>query len=141
MRLRYAIGGLALVALLALPAGASAKAAHGSDQVTGLAAQQCGQERSDIGKRAFRRKYGVKRTMQSCVRRTEPQVSAAVPTATSDCQDELAAETPADFIDEYGDDASTPLADAMTECVAEDVDQILNPDAYVEDPTDNVTGA
>jgi hypothetical protein len=136
VRIRFAIGVVAALALLALPAAASANGGQGNPQVTGLAAQQCAQERSDIGKRAFRKKYGAKRTMRSCVRRTQPQVSAVVPAANTDCQDELASETPADFIDEYGDDPSTPLADAMAECIAEDVDQILNPQDYVDDGTD-----
>ena len=137
MRLRYAIGGIAVAALIALPAGASASQGQGAGQVTGLAGQQCAQEKSDIGKRAFRKKYGERHTMRNCLKRTTPHVAAAVPTASSDCTDELAQLGQLDFIDEYGDDPSTPLADAMDECVAEDVDQILNPDNYVDDGTDD----
>lgn len=138
VKLRYAIGGIAAVALIALPAGASAQGPQGNGQTTGIAAQQCAQERSDIGKKAFRKKYGARHTMRTCARRTVPQVSTAVNTATGDCQDELAQIGTADFIDEYGDDASTPLADAMDECIAEDTDQILNPQDYVDDGTDSV---
>jgi hypothetical protein len=138
VKVRYAIGGIAAAALIALPASASASQGN-SGQVNGLAAQQCAQEKSDIGNKAFRKKYGAKHTMRSCARRTVPQVVSAVNTAGGDCQDELDQIGLADFIDEYGDDASTPVADAMDECVAEDADQILNPDDYVDDGTDDGT--
>jgi hypothetical protein len=134
VRVRYAIGGIAAAALIALPAGAAAKQ---GGQVEGLAALQCNQERADIGKRAFRRKYGDKHTMRSCAKRTRPQVNTAMGTAAGDCQDELDQNGAADFIDYYGDDATDSIDNAMEECVAEDVDQILNPDDYVDDTGDD----
>jgi hypothetical protein len=133
VRVRYAIGGIAAVALIALPAGAAAKP---GGQVESLAAQQCNQERADIGKRAFHRKYGDKHSMRSCAKRTRPQVTAALGTAAGDCQDELDQSSAAEFIDDYGDDATDSIDSAMNECVAEDVDLILNPDDYVDDPGD-----
>jgi hypothetical protein len=133
VRVRYAIGGIAAVALIALPAGAAAKQ---GGQVESLAAQQCNQERADIGKRAFHRKYGDKHSMRSCAKRTRPQVTAALGTAAGDCQDELDQSSAAEFIDDYGDDATDSIDSAMNECVAEDVDLILNPDDYVDDPGD-----
>ena len=39
----------------------------------------------------------------------------------------------AQFIDDYGEDTTDTVDDAMGECVAEDADQILNPDDYVDD--------
>ncbi len=45
MKLRYAIGGIAAAALLALPAGA---AASQGGQVTSLTAQQCAQEKAGM---------------------------------------------------------------------------------------------
>src|SRR5439155_23276360 len=87
VRVRYAIGGMIAAALIALPAGAAAKQQGG--QVEGLAAQQCAQEKADIGKKAFRKRYGVKRSMRACTRRVRPQVVAAAGTATQDCQAEL----------------------------------------------------
>jgi hypothetical protein len=130
VRVRYAIGGIAAAALIALPAGAAAKQ---GGQVEGLAALQCNQERADLGKRAFRRKYGDKHTTRSCVKRTRPQVAAAMATAAGDCQDELNENGAAEFIDDYGFDPTDSIDSAMDECVAEDVDLILNPDDYVED--------
>jgi hypothetical protein len=130
VKLRFAIGGIAAAALIALPANATASA---GGQVIGLTAQQCSQERADLGKKAFRKRYGAKHTMRSCVKRTHQQVLAAVATANSDCQDELTGIGTADFIDEYGDDETDSLDNAMTECIAEDIDATLNPDNSVDD--------
>ena len=82
VRVRYAIGGIAAAALIALPASASAShGGNGGGQVNGLAAQQCAQEKANIG--------------------------------------------------------TDSVQSAMDECVAEDVDQILNPDDYVDDTGDD----
>ncbi len=134
MKLRYAIGGIAAAAALALPAGAAASA---GGQVTSLAAQQCAQERAAIGKKTFRKRYGAKHAMRSCAKKAKAQVAAAVNTANSDCQDELAEIGVADFLDEYGEDVTNALDNSMAECVAEDVDQILNPDDYGDDGEDD----
>ena len=74
--------------------------------------------------------------MRVCAKRTRPQVADALVTAGSDCKDELAQIGPADFIDEYADDPAD-LSGAMDECVAEDVDQILNPQAHTDDGSDD----
>jgi hypothetical protein len=134
VKLRYAIGGIAAAALIALPANA---AASGGGQVIGLTAQQCSQERADLGKKAFRKRYGAKHTMRACAKRTRAQVVAAVATANTNCEDELAEIGTADFIDEYGDDPTDSLDNSMEECIAEDVDQTLNPDDYVDDGSDD----
>ena len=139
MRRRYASGGIFVAAitagLLLIPAGAVA--AQGGP-VNSLAGQQCAQERATMGKKAFRKKYGAKRTMKSCMKHTRPQVAAALPSANNDCQAELADIGTTEFIDEYGEDETSSLDDAMTECVAEDVDVILNPDEG-DDSTDDGT--
>jgi hypothetical protein len=134
VKIRYAIGGILVAGLLALPAS---PAAGQGTQVATLAAQQCVQERAAIGRRAFRKKYGAKHTVRSCVRRNRARVSKAVATAGADCQAELSDLGQVDFIDEYGDDPTDSLDSVMEECVAEDVDEILNPDASVEDPSDD----
>jgi hypothetical protein len=134
VKVRYAIGGIAAAALLALPAGA---AASQGGQVASLSAQQCNQERADVGKKAFRKRYGAKHTMRACVKRTRPQVVAAVGTASSDCQEELAQSGVTEFIDDYGEDATDTLDNAMAECLAEDADEILNPEDYVDDTGDD----
>jgi hypothetical protein len=137
VKLRYAIGGIVAAALIALPAGA---AATPGGQVSSLTAQQCNQERAEIGKKAFRKRYGAKHAMRSCASRSRPQVVAAVGTANQDCQEELAEIGAADFIDEYGDeDATDPVGDAMTECIAEDVDELLHPEDYADDGSDEGT--
>jgi hypothetical protein len=129
VRVRYAIGGIVAAALLALPAGA---AAVQGGQVNSLAAQQCNQERADIGKKAFRKRYGAKHTMRNCAKKTRPHVAAALDTASSDCQAELAESGLAEFIDDYGEDATDTRENAMAECIAENADQLLNPGDYEE---------
>jgi hypothetical protein len=130
VKLRYAIGGIAIALLLALPAGATAK--QGSGPLDQLTAQQCSFERTTVGKKAFRKKYGAKHTMRNCVRRNRAQVSSAAQSAAQDCQSELAGEGPEMFIDEYGDEPTDTLDYAMAECISEGIDEILNPD-----PTDD----
>jgi hypothetical protein len=121
--------------LLAFPAGA---AATGGGQVQSLAAQQCKQERSDVGKRAFRKKYGAKHTMRTCIKRTRPQVASTLPAASASCQQELTDSGLTEFLDDYLDDDVGTIDDAMAECVAETVDEILNPDdSAADDGTDD----
>jgi hypothetical protein len=133
VKLRYAIGGIAAAALLVLPAGS---AASGGGQVTSLTAQQCAQERAAIGKKSFRKRYGAKHSMRASAKKNKAQVAVVLGTANSDCQDELAEIGAADFIDEYGADETDTLDNAMAECVAEDTDQMLNPDDYGDDGSD-----
>jgi hypothetical protein len=138
VRARYAIGGILVAGLLALPAS---PAAGQGGQVATLAAQQCAKERSSIGKRAFRKRYGAKHTMRSCAKRNRARVASALATAAQDCQAELADLGQADFIDEYGDEPTDSVDYAMSECVAEDIDEILNPEDYVDDGEDDDTDA
>jgi hypothetical protein len=122
--------------LLALPAGAAAKGSGSikqGGQVNGVAAQQCAQERSDLGKRAFRKKYGAKHAMRTCVKRHRAQVASVLPTASDACQQELAQTGPLDFLDLYGEDATDSLESALSECVAEAVDELLHPEDYGDD--------
>jgi hypothetical protein len=119
--------------LLALPGGAAAKQ---GGPVSSLAAQQCAQERTDIGKRAFRKRYGAKHTMRTCLKRNRGKVASAVNTAAQDCEQELAQVGADEFILDYAFDEDT-VENAMSECVADSVDELLNPDDYVDDGTDD----
>ncbi|HEY6654181.1 MAG TPA: hypothetical protein VI028_08645 [Solirubrobacterales bacterium] len=121
-----------MAALLALPASAAA----GQGQVATLAGQQCARERAEVGKRVFRKRYGQKHTMRVCAKRHRARVSAAVGSASQDCQGDLADFGETDFIDLYGDEPTDSLDYAMAECVAEGVEEILNSDDDVEDDTD-----
>jgi hypothetical protein len=133
VRVRYAIGGILVAGLFAFSAGPAA--AQGG-QVASLAHQQCAQERADIGKRAFRKRYGAKHTVRACAKRHRSQVATALATAAEDCQAELSDIGPGDFVDEWGDEPTDSVDYAMSECVAEDVDEILNPQDYVDDEDD-----
>jgi hypothetical protein len=135
MKGRYAIGGIVAVVLLAMPCGVAA--AQGGGQAASLAAQQCKQERAEIGKKAFRKRYGAKHGMRSCSKRMRPQVTAALSTAGSDCQAELAQIGLTQFILEYGEDLTDTLDVVMAECIAEDVDGILNPGDDEDDEGDD----
>jgi hypothetical protein len=126
---RYAIGGTIAALLLALPVMAVAK--QGGPVAT-VAAQQCAQERVDLGKKAFHRRYGEKHTMRNCIRRTRPKVSAAVASATENCQQELAQSGAAQFILDYAWDE-----DAMSECMDLTLDDLLAPDDSGDDESDD----
>jgi hypothetical protein len=130
VRAGYAIGGMIAAFLLALPLSAEAQ---GGGQVQRLAAQQCKQERTISGKRAFRKKYGPKHTMRTCIKRTRPHVGSVLDPAVQQCQAELAESGPTEFLDDYLDDDVGSVDDAMVECVAETVDELLTPDDYVDD--------
>jgi hypothetical protein len=90
--------------------------------------------RAQIGKKAFRKKYGAKHPMRTCIKRNFTQVADAAGTAGESCQTELSLEGVLEFVGTYGDDPTDSLEYAMAECVAEAVDEILNPDTGVEDP-------
>jgi hypothetical protein len=120
------------VALLAVP-GAAAAADGGP--VASVAGQQCAQERSSVGKRAFRKRYGAKHAMRSCIRRNRGKAAQALGSATQDCRQQLAQEGPDEFIFDWAWDADT-LDDAMSECIADGIDTILNPGDDSDDETD-----
>jgi hypothetical protein len=133
VRARYAIGGILVAAVFALPASA---AGGQGGQVATLAGRQCAQERAEVGRRVFRKHYGQKHAMRVCAKRHRARVSAAVGSASQDCQADLVDFGETDFIDLYGDEPNDSLDYAMAECVAEGVDEILNSDDDVEDDTD-----
>ena len=106
---------LAVAALLALPAVAPARqSGAGVDRV---AAQQCAKERQDIGRNAFRKKYGGRQGMRNCIRRSRGPARSALQQAQAACQAELSQMGTDAFNDEYGTDDTG--SDAFDECVAE----------------------
>jgi hypothetical protein len=110
---RYLLAALAAALLLVLSASAAAKA--GGKPVDRLAAQACAKERQQIGKAAFRKKYGERATARACVRRTRGRVKAALRDASAECLAELAEIGPAEFAEDYGSDETG--SDAFAECV------------------------
>lgn len=133
MKVRYAIGGILVAALLALPAGAAARQ---GGPVSAVAAQHCAQERASIGKRAFRKRYGARHTMRNCIKRSRPKAASVLASATQTCQQQLAQSGPEQFILDYAFDEDT-VENAMSECVADTVDALLYPgDAEDDDPDD-----
>jgi len=130
VKVRYAIGGIAAAALLALPAGAAASQG-GQAQQPGRAAVRAGAggHRQEGLSQALRRQARDAGLLEE----GQGQAVAVLGTASSDCQTELAEIGVADFIDEFGADATDTLENAMAECVAEDTAQILDPGDYGED--------
>jgi hypothetical protein len=122
-----------VAALIAFPGNAAAKPAG---QVATVAGQQCAQERVDIGKRAFRKRYGARHTMRNCVRRNRGKAVTALTSATNECEQELAQIGPDEFILDYAFDEDT-VENAMSECVADSVDAALNPDDSSDDGSDD----
>jgi hypothetical protein len=132
VRVRYAIGGILVAALLALPASA---AAGQGGRVASVAGHQCAQERADVGKRMFRKRYGAKHSMRNCIKRARPKVASALSSAAEDCQQELAENGPDEFILDYAWDEDT-VENAMSECIAETLDENLNPEDTGDDESD-----
>lgn len=132
---RYLVAALAAVLLLSLPASATAKA--GGKSVDRLAAQACAKERQQLGKAAFRKKYGERATARACVRRTRSRVKTALRDATAECLAELAEIGPTEFAEDYGSDESG--SDAFAVCVDDTATLILEPDdsEYYEDDEDD----
>jgi hypothetical protein len=134
-RIGWTTAALVLVALLGMPsAGAAKQRGKSADK---LATATCAQERKQVGRSAFAKKYGERRAMRSCIRRARGKVKAAVTQATSACEQELAVLGWSQFVDTYGSDETG--ADAFAECVADEVDEVLDPAAEVvgEDEVDD----
>jgi hypothetical protein len=120
---------IVVAALIVLP-GAAAKPRGASDR---QAAGMCAQERADLGKRAFGRKYGAAHPKRACLKATRRLINAASRIAAQDCQAELADLGAEDFVDSYGEDDTSTVDGAMAECIAETIDAILHPEWEIED--------
>jgi hypothetical protein len=88
----------------------------------------CHNERGRLGKQGFRHRYGA-RPARACLRRQMKPARAALAVAVSDCQAELAGESPDDFAFDYADldDGS----DAWANCVTYGLDD--SPDDSADD--------
>ena len=93
--MRKAFIAIAAVALLAMPSAAAAKPGNGLGKATGRA---CADERREIGKEAFREKYG-KQAMRNCKRET---LGDAVRNAAQECKSDLEELGADGFREEYG---------------------------------------
>ena len=125
---------LILISALCIALLTTTGSAGASTSVSKLAAGTCAKERKAIGRKAFTKKYGEKRTMQTCIRRTRAKVTAAERQAAQECNEELAALGFAEFAEDYGSDETG--SDAMANCIAETVDFILDPGVDSGDDSD-----
>lgn len=102
---------LALAALLAALAAAlvaPGPAAASDGLVRALAASECSELKQDLGRKAFRKRFGRK-PMRACVRRGRPAARRAVAAATAECRAEL---------DGWGLDLFLEDWSSFEECVA-----------------------
>lgn len=117
----------AFALVLALPAAAVAK----GGAATKLAAKACAQEKKEIGRSAFAKRYGERNAMRACVRKRRADARRAIAAATAECQAELDDFGPEDFFEDF---------DSFEECVlayAED-DLVTDPgDDTVDDEDDD----
>jgi len=127
-RTRHLLVAMLVIGLLATPALASAKS--GGKAIDRVAARACAKERHQIGRPAFRKKYGARATMRACVRRTSGKARNAQSRAVQDCLTEQQA-NPAEFAEDYGDENG---AGAFEECVAETTESNLDPDEDSGEP-------
>src|SRR5687768_914417 len=114
------------VALLATSAPAPA-----ATSVDKMAAATCAKERKVIGRTAFTKKYGKRRSTQTCIRRTRVRVRSAQQQAEQECAQELAEVGLDQFAEDYGSDETG--SDAMANCIADTTEFNLEP---AEDPGD-----
>jgi hypothetical protein len=124
-RIGWTTAALVLVALVAMPSAGAAKGAGKS--ADRLAVGTCAKERKQMGRAAFAKKYGQRRAMRACIRRSRGKVKTAVTQATHACEQELAELGWSEFVDLYGSDETG--ADALAECIADQVDAALDPAA------------
>jgi hypothetical protein len=114
-----------VIAALLLTMPASTPAKSGGKSVDRLTAQACAQERKQIGRRAFLRKYGERAPARACARRTRSKVRTALRDASSECLAELVELGPAEFAGDYGSDETG--SDAFEQCVDETAEWLFEP--------------
>jgi hypothetical protein len=117
----------ALTGLLALPGAAVAAptaSASASSLVTTLATDACVAEKSEIGKKAFKKRYGAKKGMKACVKKAKPQARQAITEATDECIWEL---------EEYGDEEFYYEWDSFTACVEDYAAWIMDGGGFEDD--------
>ncbi len=117
----------ALLGLLVLPGAATAQptaAASAANLVNALAADACAAEKAEIGKRAFRKRYGAKKPMRACVKRAKPDARNAVGEATDECLTEL---------EEYGSEEFYAEWETFSACVEDYAAWIMDGGGFEEE--------
>ncbi len=116
---------LILISVTCLAVLATSAPAPAATSVDKMAAATCAKERKAIGRKAFTKKYGERRSVQSCIRRSRVKVRAAQQQAEQECADELAESGLEQFAEDYGSDETG--SDAMANCVADTTEFNLEP--------------
>jgi hypothetical protein len=123
-RLATFAGVCALLAALALPAGAGAV---DNRKVTKVTTGYCKAQKKKIGKKAFAKRYGRKAPMKACVKKQRKVIENAYRQAEADCQAEY---------EEFGSEEFFGEWESMDECIEWYADEYLNPSLPGDDPLD-----
>lgn len=117
-RLRRPLG------VVALPASSSAA----GGLIGTLAADACATKKAELGKRAFRKRFGAKRAMRACVRQTRDEARRAVDEATAECLWEL---------EEFGEEEFYLEWVTFSACVEDYAAWIMDGGSFEEDGGDD----
>lgn len=117
----------ALVALFALPGAATAAPTaqvSAAALVESLSKDACAAEKADIGKKAFKKRYGAKKSMKACLKKARPLARQAISEATDECVWEL---------NEYGEEEFYYEWDSFSACVEDYAAWIMDGGGFEED--------
>ena len=130
---RYASEGFAAV-LLALPAIA---AAGQGGPVASLAAQQCAQERADLGKKAFHKRYGAEARDAQLHQADSGRGRGGRQLGDRETARQELAESGRPGSSSTTPGTSDTVDDAMSECMDLTLDDLLTPDGSGDDESDD----
>ena len=116
MTKRIAIIAITAAGLLLAEQGA-APAASPVPSPRQVATSACKAQKSKIGSKGFKKRYGA-HPMKACVRKQIPSARQAIAASKAECDDEIAIDGLADFIDTWSDDDGTG---AYENCVTDGV--------------------
>ena len=123
MTKRIAIIAITAAGLLLAEQGA-APAASPVPSPRQVATAACKAQKSKLGSKGFKKRYGA-HPMKACVRKQLPPARRAIADSKSECDDEIATDGLADFIETWSDDDGTG---AYENCVADGVLGIFEDD-------------
>ena len=120
------MSGKALISVVCCALGLTLlpSAASGNALVNKLAADACRAEKSKLGKKAFAKRYGAKKPVRACAKRTRPKARAAVSDANDECLFEL---------EEYGDEEFYLEWGTFSACVADYAAWIMDGGGFEEE--------
>lgn len=123
-RLALLAAACALIAALAIPATSGAA---GPSQISKLTAAYCKAQKKKLGKKGFAKRFGKKKPMKTCVKKSRRVIEAAYRQAEEQCDWELA---------EFGEEEFLYEWENYNECVEWYADEYMFPSLPSDDPLD-----